>query len=537
MNAEKVLKFSGTAMAGVLPMSSSTPGVYRFAGCTLDTVRGCVLVGDRLVPLRAQSFRLLGHLVENAGRLVSKDEIIAAIWPNTFVSDDLLTRCVSDIRRALGDQERRIINTVSRRGYILDVPVSTVGTVEASPTLNVGPTGKPCLAVLSFMDLTDASDQRYFSDGMVEEIITAITRLRWLSVIAPNSSFTYRDRAADLRDVARELGVRYVVRGSIRKIRNRVRVSAHLIEPETGAQIWAERYDRDLSDIFALQDEIAQSIVIAIEPTLRAAEIKRAKAKPTESLDAYDLYLRALSELRPLSDASCQRADQLLRRAIDLDPNYADALATLSECILIQANSGKMEDAKAALAESIAYAHRALVEDPESGTVLAAAAHVFTAVGGDFEQALLLAERALVVQPNSAFVRNRCGDVYLFNGECDRAVEHLEAALRLNPRDPCGDDGVRSMMTAHFFSRRFDDSLAWARRMMTVTTVQSIPRRYAAASLAHLGRTDEARAEITALLSAQPNSSLERSRHSPFRHSWMMALYIDGLRMAGLPEV
>jgi len=150
---------------------------------------------------------------------------------------------------------------------------------------------------------------------------------------------------------------------------------------------------------------------------------------------------------------------------------------------------------------------------------------------------LLLAERALVVQPNSAFVRNRCGDVYLFNGECDRAVEHFEAALRLNPRDPCGDDGVRSMMTAHFFSHRFEESVAWARRMMTVTSVQSIPRRYAAASLAHLGRTDEARTIIAELLRAQPNSSLERSRQSPFRHCWMMDLYIDGLRKAGLPEV
>ena len=518
-------------------MSSSTSGVYRFAGCTLDTARGCVLIGDRAVPLRPQSFRLLGYLVENAGRLVSKDEIIAAIWPNIFVSDDSLTRCVSDIRRALGDEDRRIINTVPRRGYILDVPVSTVGPVEFLPTLNAGPPVKPSLAVLSFADLTNASDQRYFSDGVVEEVITAITRLRWLSVIAPNSSFTYRDRDANLKDIARELGVRYVVGGSIRKIRDRVRVSAHLIEPETGAQIWAERYERDLSDIFALQDEIAQSIVIAIEPTLRAAEIKRAKAKPTESLDAYDLYLRALSELRPLSDASCQRADQLLRRAIELDPNYADALATLSECIKIQANSGKILDPKAAFDESISCARRALAEDPESGTVLAAAAHAFTAVGGDFEQALRLAERALVVQPNSAFVRNRCGDVYLFNGECDRAVEHFEAALRLNPRDPCGDDGVRSMMTAHFFSHRFEDSLAWARRMMTVTSVQSIPRRYAAASLAHLGRTDEARTVIAELLRAQPNSSLDRSRQSPFRQCWMMDLYIDGLRKAGLPPV
>ncbi len=394
---------------------------------------------------------------------------------------------------------------------------------------------RPSIAVLAFANMSSDPEQDYFADGIVEDILTLLSRESWLFVIARNSSFAYRGRAVDVKQIGRELGVRYVVEGSVRKAANRVRVTAQLIEAETGAHIWAERYERDLSDIFALQDEITQKVVHAIAPSLRALEIRRALAKPTESLQAYDFFLRALPEIHDQTEDSAKRAEALLRKAVEVDPTYPDALGMLADIIATRTVNGWHENLMRGLEESLEMARRALAAGPENSTCLACAALTYVLVGRRFEEGLQLADRALALHPNSVFVRIRAGVAYVNCGESEKALEHFELGWRMNPQDPKALT-FTGMCVAHFFARRFEECIAWGRRAVGEAAGANIARRHVAAALAHLGRIKEAKAEIALVLKHQPNSSLARSRLSSFRHEWMYDLYLEGLRKAGLPE-
>jgi TolB-like protein/DNA-binding SARP family transcriptional activator len=394
---------------------------------------------------------------------------------------------------------------------------------------------RPSIAVLPFANMSSDPEQDYFADGIVEDMLTLLSRESWLFVIARNSSFAYRVRAVDVKQIGRELGVRYVVEGSVRKAGNRVRVTAQLIEAETGTHVWAERYERDLSDIFALQDEITQKVVHAVAPSLRALEIKRALAKPTESLQAYDYFLRALPEIHAQTEDSSKRAEALLRKAVEIDPTYPDALGMLGDVIATRTVNGWHENLMLGLQESLEMARRALAAGPENSTCLACAAFSYVLVGRRFEEGLQLAERALALHPNSVFVRIRAGVAYVNCGESEKALEHFESGWRMNPQDPKALT-FTGMCAAHFFARRFEDCIAWGRRAVGEAAGANIARRHVAAALAHLGRIKEAKAEIAQVLKHQPNSSLARSRLSSFRHEWMYDLYLEGLRKAGLPE-
>jgi TolB-like protein/DNA-binding SARP family transcriptional activator/Tfp pilus assembly protein PilF len=394
---------------------------------------------------------------------------------------------------------------------------------------------RPSIAVLAFANLSSDPEQEYFADGIVEDILTLLSRESWLFVIARNSSFAYRNRAVDVKQIGRELGVRYAVEGSVRKAANRVRVTAQLIEAETGAHVWADRYERDLSDIFALQDEITQKVVHAIAPSLRALEIRRALAKPTESLQAYDYFLRALPAIHEQTEDSAKRAEALLRKAVEVDPSYPDALGMLADIIATRTVNGWHENLMLGLQESLEMARRALAAGPENSTCLACAALTYVLVGRRFEEGLQLAERALALHPNSVFVRIRAGVAYVNCGESEKALEHFESGWRMNPQDPKALT-FTGMCAAHFFARRFEECVAWGRRAVGETAGANIARRHVAAALAHLGRIKEAKAEIAQVLKHQPTSSLARSRLSSFRHEWMYDLYLEGLRKAGLPE-
>ena len=355
-------------------------------------------------------------------------------------------------------------------------------------------------------------------------------------MIARNSSFTYKGRAVDIRQVGRELGVRYVLEGSVRKGGNRVRITGQLIETSTGYHVWADTFDGSLEDMFALQDMLTESVVKAIEPSLRAAEIERARTKPTESLDAYDLYLRALPSLYAQTAQGLREAQVLLHAAIAIDPNYCDALAALADCIGRSVVNGWIADVKKGDEEAFEFAHRAIAADPENGEALATAAWAYAVLGGRFEAAFECAERALHLQPNSVRVRHHCGSVFAESGESDRAIEQFQVARRLSPVDPRAYITFSGLATAHFFAQRFEETVHWGRRVLDEWPSHNETRRYLAAALAHLGRTDEARRVIAELLDIQPNASLRRSGLSKFRYPWMLNLYIDGLKLAGLPE-
>ena len=514
---------------------------YRFEDYALDTALRELRRQDRVVTVEPQVFDLLAYLVRHRDRVVSKDDLLTAVWNGRIVSESAVTTRVNAARAALGDsgEAQRLIRTLRGRG------LRFVGEVreEAGPTAGANGAAfpllphRPSIAVLPFANMSGDPEQEYFADGVVEEILAALSRIRWLFVIARQSSFSYKGRAVDVKQIGRELGVRYVVEGSVRKSGNRVRISAQLIDAETDAHIWAERFERDLSDIFALQDEVTERIVSAIEPTVRAVEIKRVLAKPTSTASAYDCYLRALPHYYSQAREGLGHAEDLLRKAVALDSEYAEALGTLADVMTSRIANGWHASRKREIDEVCEAASRALEAGPDNSTCIAAAAYAFAVLARRFDEAHELAARAIDAHPNSTFVRNRAGAVYANSGESDRAIEQIAMAQRMNPLD-----NITSTFTftvgavAHLFARRFEECVHWARRATAITPQARIPQWCAAAALGHLGRLDEARGEIERILALHPIATLARARIASFRHDWMYELYLDGLRKAGLPE-
>jgi adenylate cyclase len=394
---------------------------------------------------------------------------------------------------------------------------------------------KPSIAVLPFTNMSGDPEQEYFADGVVEDIITALSRVKWFFVIARNSSFTYKGRAIDVRQVGRELGVRYLLEGSIRRAGNKVRITGQLIEAETGNHLWAARFDGLLEDVFDLQDRITRSVVGAIEPNLRLAEITRLKAKPTTDLGAYDLFLKALSELSTYTEERLLRAEELLRAALARDPDYADAWAILATTIYFRRVSGffPLEEGARLACEA---AYRAVAADPQNASALSSAASVLAYLGVNIDEAVEFADQAMSLSPHSAPVLTFCAVAYNFNGDFEKALSLAREAQRLSPRDPRGFIVLSQITTAYFFSLRFTEAVEWARRNLEQHPDFSPAWRFLASALAHQGRFAEAQEAVLALRKVQPNSTVSRSATTPYRHRWMVELYVDGLRKAGLPE-
>jgi TolB-like protein/Tfp pilus assembly protein PilF len=515
---------------------------YLFENYALDSDRRELLHHGAPVSLEPQVFDLLVHLVQNRDRVLTKDDLFSAVWNGRFVSESALTTRMNAARTALGDdgQAQRLIRTLRGRGFRFLGEVQEAAISDPSATsaesLPLALPDKPSIAVLPFTNMSGDPEQEYFADGIVEDILTALSHVRWLFVIARQSSFSYKGRVVNAKQIGRELGVRYVVEGSVRKMANRVRITAQLIDAGTDAHIWADRYERDLRDIFALQDEITERIVSAIEPTVRAVEVKRALAKPTDSLTAYDCYLRALPYYHSQTREAVIHAEGLLQKAIDLDPQYSEALGTLADCIAVRVSTGWHQSRTQGTAEACEAARRALAVGTDNSTCLSASAFAFAILAHRFEEPCELADRAIDVHPNSTFVRNRAGAVYSNSGDSDRAIAHFEAALRMNPFDNKTSTFTFTVgSAAHFFARRFDESVRWGRRAMAITPDANIARWTTAAALGHLGRTEEARIEIDDIRAKYPGATLERARHASLRHKWMYDLYLDGLRKAGLP--
>jgi adenylate cyclase len=425
------------------------------------------------------------------------------------------------------------------RAYQIDGRPLAVALEAAAPirvASNQPQPARASLAVLPFQNLGGDLETDYFADGVIEDVITALSRVRWLFVIARNSSFIYKTRSIDSRQIGRELGVRYLLDGSIRKAGKRVRISAQLIEAATGRHIWADRFEGDLAEIFELQDRITIGVVVAVEPSLRLAEIERAQRKPTNNLDAYDLHLRALPAINAYTREGFTEAEDLLRRAIGLDGGYADALAALAECLVRMTLNGWVMDKQASTNEACDLAGRAVGADPENAAVLAVAAWAYSTLGVRFEQSLELANRALALHPNSVHVRSFCGWVFNYFGESQLAIEQFEEARRLSPVDPKSYFPMLGLAAAHFFAGHFEETVSLTGRILAEVPTHNVARRYRAAALGHLGRIDEARVLIADLLAAQPNSNLRSARSTSFRNIRMSKLYVDGLELAGLPE-
>ena len=399
----------------------------------------------------------------------------------------------------------------------------------AAPEPSLALPDKPSIAVLPFANLNGDPEQEYFADGMVEEIITALSRIRWLFVIARNSSFTYKGQVIDVKQVGRDLGVRYVLEGAVRKAGNRVRITAQLIDATNGAHLWAERFEGSLEDVFQLQDNVAASVAGVIEPTLQAAEAARSAARPTTDLGAYDCYLRALAVFYPMTKEAVFEALKLLDQAIAIDRHYGPALALASACHMQFVNYSWAEDPATARDKAVDLGRRALQAAGDDPDVIAGAAMVLAVFGEDIDTMMELADHALALNPSSARGWYHNGFLRLMAGEPDRAIELAKVSLRLSPRARIG--GVHTVIGAsHFLSRRFDKARAKLLLAIEETPNFPVPYRYLAACCAHMGRLDEARDVVTWLQAITPNVIPPRMMY--LRDAEHRELYLSGLRLA-----
>jgi TolB-like protein len=520
---------------------------YLFQDYAFDTDRRELRRGGDVVSIAPQVFDLLDYLIRNRERVVSKDDLINAIWNGRSVSDAALTTRLNVARCSIGDsgEEQRLIKTLPRRGFRF------VGQVrEAPPTADAvveRPAGlakpapalpdKPSIAVLPFTNLSSDPEQGYFVDGIVEDITMALSRFHWLFVIARNSSFTYRGQAIDVKQIGRELGVRYVLEGSVRKTRNRVRIAGQLIDVETGTYLWADRFDGALNDMFDLQDEVTASVVGAIAPELQRAETRRAARKPTESLDAYDYYLRGLVRVRWWTRDSNGEALQLFRRAIELDPGLACAYGMSAWCFVVRKARGWMTEQVQESIEAIRLARRAVQFGRDDPVALCMGGYALAYIAHEFDDATAFMDRGLAVNPNLAQAWNLSSWLRIWRGEPDLAMDHAAHAVRLNPLDVSAYGGQGAMAYAHFLTGHHDMASACAEKAMRDNPTFLLAISMLAASHALAGRLEPAQKAMARALECSPGlCAANLDDLAPFRRAEDLALFDKGLRKAGLPE-
>jgi len=540
---------------------------FSFVDYALDVERRELTRGAELIALGPQVFDLLVYLVKNRERVVSKDDLIEGVWGGRIVSESTLTSHINAVRKAVGDSgdEQSLIRTIARKGFRFvgdvteeNVPVQE-GTAKSLPPRNIGDANaaslippihdvakpsaalvlpdKPSIAVLPFQNLSGDSEQEYFADGVVEDVISALSRLRWLFVIARNSSFTYKGRAVDVKQVGRELGVRYVLEGSVRKAANRVRITGQLIDASTGTHLWADRFDGTLEDIFDLQDRIATSVVGAIAPTLEQVEIERAKRKPTESLDAYDYFLRGMANVHQWTRPANDEALQLFNKAIDFDSQYASAYGMAAWCYIWRKLNGWMVDREAETAEGARLAKRAIEVGKDDAVALSRGGHALAWFVRDLDSAAACIDRALVLNPNLAAAWNLSGWVRAYRGELDLAIEHHLRDMRLSPLDPALYNMHVGMAFAHFLAGRYDEASSWAQKALHEQPNYPTANRILAASYALAGHLGEAQQAMSRLRQLDPERRISNlSDVLPVRRPEDLAKFADGLRKAGLPE-
>jgi TolB-like protein len=521
---------------------------YLFENYVFDTDRRELHCGSDVVAIAPKVFDLLDFLIRNRERVVSKDDLIDAIWNRRSVSDAALTTRLNAARSAIGDsgQEQRLIKTLPRKGFRFVAPILQVQGSTGAPVAGDGQMehprpvlafpDKPSIAVLPFQNLSDDPEQEYFADGLVEDIITGLSRSKLLFVISRNSSFTYRGKAVDIKRVSRELGVRYVLEGSVRKVCKWIRVTGQLIDAPTGTHIWADKFDSDLEDIFDLQDRLTSSVIGAMSPQLERAEIERARRKPTESLQAYDHYLRSKFGIYQWTREGSGEALRMSKLAISLDPAFAVAYASAANIFGQRKGFGWIEDAAKERAESRQLAERAVQLDKDDPLVLAHAAQVYSYVLDEPETGSAFAARAIALDPNLALARLWAGWAQVYLGNHDAAIEQFSAAIRLSPIDPHLFVPQTGMAFAHFFVRRYDEALSWA--MSAIQRQRNFPgaQRILMSSLAMAGRIAEARRACDAVLQTDPALRISGIKSTPFRRLEDVEKLGQAWRIAGVPE-
>ncbi|HWA50193.1 MAG TPA: winged helix-turn-helix domain-containing tetratricopeptide repeat protein [Dongiaceae bacterium] len=532
---------------------------FAFEGYVLDPDRRELTRGSAAIAIGPQVFDLLAYLLRNRAHVVSKDDLIEAVWAGRIVSDSTLTSHINAVRKAIGDtgEEQHLVRTIARKGYRFvgevreldglkgpvparplessSQPAMQTAAHAAMPTLALP--DRPSIAVLPFLNLSGDPTQDYFVDGVVEDIICALSRMSWLFVIARNSSFTYKGRAVDVKQVGRELGVRYVVEGSMRKAADRVRITGQLVDAGTGANLWSERFEDKIDSIFELQDHMTASVVGAIAPRLERAEIERARHKPTENLDAYDYYLRGMASLHFGTRQSVDEALRLLYKAIELDPEYAAAYAMAAWCHVWRKINGWMSDRAREFEEGARLTRRAIDLGMNDAVALTRAGTALYHLAGDFDGAVAVLDRAKVLNPNLAAAWFLGGFVRVWRGDPDGAIEHFTQAMRLSPLDPEMYRMQAGMAGAYLFAGRFDDASSWAEKAHRNLPSFLMVAAFIAASHALAGRAEEAQRAMQHLRQLDPALRISNlTDYLPIRRPQDLAIISDGLRKAGLKD-
>jgi TolB-like protein/Tfp pilus assembly protein PilF len=512
--------------------------LFSFDNFVLDCARRELRQGGDLVPVAPKVFDLLAYLVQNRERVVSRDDLIEAVWDGRIISESALATGINAARAALADsgEEQRLIKTLPRKGIRFVGAVREGGEGASAPATveALSLPSKPSIAVMPFQNMSDDAEQEYFADGMVEDIITGLSRVKSLFVIARNSTFAYKGSAVNVRQIGRDLGVRYVLEGGVRRAGNRVRFTAQLVEAGTGIQLWAERYDRLLEDIFALQDEITISVIGAIEPNVRKAEIERVKRKRPENLDAYDFLLRALPYVYTHTAADAATAIPLLEKALASDPSYAAAHALMAWCYHFRFSRAGLRPEDCAAA--VGHAHAAISLGADDPTSLAIAAFVISLDEHDQTTALDVFERALSISGSDVFALSCSALILSWIGEADKAIERAETALRLSPFDSLNYLSYNAIAIACFHRQKYKEAHDAARRSVQSNPRFSVCHAFLTAALVRLGRDEEARSQAKRVLALDPSFSVRRFGVTVDITPEVFGPLADAWRAAGLPE-
>jgi adenylate cyclase len=559
----------------------------RFDHYVLDLNRGSLLLDGREIALRPKTFAVLRYLVENFGRLVSKDELFAAVWPGLAITDDVLVQSIGELRRALGQDGTRLIRTVPRRGYRFESEASPVDSTDQPPadgaTLSnetigqlaaethevpISITGKrvrslaalvlvlllaaaaiwsgvatqwrfsrspemgakPAIAVLPWANQSDDSTRDYFSDGLTQDIISALGRFSALTVLSWNAVHPYKAKFASPEEIGRALSVNYLVEGSVRQTADRVRVTTQLVDARQGRVLWSARFDEPLSDVFTLQDNVTAQIVSALALRVTQIEQRRVSAKPTESLEAYDYVLRARPALQHPTRANVAEARTLLKRAIELDPNYAAAYAALAETYYIAPAMGWAESPAASLSRGEELASKALsIDDAEvRAHVVLSRIHLFHQ---RYRQAEAEIERAMAINPNDAQGLGGHGDILMWLGQTDAAIESLELAQRIDPDLNTMDRFALSL--AYYLKRRYDAAIDQAELNLRQNPNASFSRIVLAAAYAQQDRAED-NARVVDIIHRTDPTFDPKEFGTKFLNSVDLDQLREGLRKAGL---
>jgi adenylate cyclase len=519
--------------------------VLEFDGFVVDLDAALLKSAGRVIETEPQVFELIAFLCTNPGRLIGYDEIIAKVWHGRIVSDAAIATRINAARKALGDDgtAQRVIKTVRGRGLRFELePVnrSIEAKTHASVPVCSNDLGRqsnldgPSIAVLPFDNMSLDAEQEYFADGIVEDIITGLSRVAQFFVIARNSTFAYKGRSVDVRQVGRELGVRYVLEGSVRKAGNRVRITGQLVDASTGHHIWVDRFDGDLVDVFSLQDQITSRVIGAIQPPIRAAETRRSQRKRPDNLDAYDYYMQALPHVASLARKANTIGLGLLEKALLLEPDYAAALAMAAWCHAQRCVYGWTDEPEPEGRLALQLANKAVKLAANDSFALSMLGAANTLVR-EFDKAYELLQRALELDPNCAWGWNRLG---WLNGYLDRpkeSIECFEKAIRLSPLDPTNFNCFAGIGAARFLEGRHDGSVTWQEKALAANPEARWIYRQLIPAYVGAGRMEDARRGVRLLIEDYPSITCEKVRVALLYSAPTMDRICDGLARAGLP--